>query len=502
MNSAQPPFVVMMVIIPLLTSFLIPILGHWRKDWCFPLVPGAVLISLLCALRTMVALYREGPVRYFFGGWYPPWGIIYEIDYLNGFISVLICFLFLLSAVSSKKSIEKELPFKEVPFYALFLLLFTGLLGIVLTGDIFNLYVFLEVASLTAYALIAMGKGDAMYSSFRYLIMGTVGASLYLLGVGYIYIATGSLNMGDLSRLLPDLFQSKAVLIGFAFVLLGLALKMALFPMHIWLPDAYAAAPSAVSAVIGPIMTKVMVYVLIRMLFTVFGFGYADKIINATGLMTWFGTAAIVFGSLSALTQNDFKKMLGYILVAEIGYIVGGIGVANTDAVTGALFHLLNDALMIASMFLTAMMVNYQAGDQNVDPFIGLFKKMPLTAVILTIGALAIIGVPPTCGFFSKWYLLMGGIRAGEWGFVAALLMSTLINVALFFRILDKAVFIHSRSPGSGSLEFGGGSEVKEAPWSMMIPGITLAAAILSAGIFNQTIIHNIIRFALPLEFQ
>lgn len=491
-----------MILTPLLTSFVIPILGYWRKKWCYPLVPGAVLISLICAVRTLVALRSESPVRYFFGGWNPPWGIIYEVDYLNGFISVLVCFLFLLSAIASKKSIEQELPFKEVPFYALFLLLFTGLLGIVVTGDIFNLYVFLEVASLTAYALIAMGRGDAIYFSFRYLIMGTVGASLYLLGVGYIYIVTGSLNMGDLSRLLPDLFQSKSVLIGFAFLLLGLALKMALFPMHLWLPDAYVAAPSAVTTIIGPIMTKVMAYALIRMVFTVFGFGYVDKIVNATDLMTWFGTAAILFGAVSALSQNDFKKMVCYVLIAEIGYIIGGIGVADASAIKGSLFHLLNDALMIASMFWTAMMVRYQTGGHALENFIGLFRKMPFTGILFMTGAFAIIGVPPTCGFFSKWYLLTGGINTGHWEFVMALLLSTLINIALFFRILDKAIFVHTVLPDPEGREFKIQPSMDEAPLSMTIPGLTIAVAILFLGIFNQTIIHEIIRFALPPEFQ
>jgi multicomponent Na+:H+ antiporter subunit D len=262
--------------------------------------------------------------------------------------------------------------------------------------------------------------------------MGTIGASFYLLGVGYLYLASGSLNMADLSQLLPKLYHSKTVLAGFAFIFIGLSIKMALFPLHGWLPDAYACAPSAVSAAVAPLVTKVMAYVIFRLIFTVFSPEYTIFILRVTDAMIWIGASAIFFGAVMALSQKDYKRMLSYIVIAEIGYIVGGMGVANTTALKGVIFHIVNDALMVACLFSVAGLVMHKTQGHRIDDFKGIFRNMPITAVIFTVGALAVIGVPPTCGFFSKWYLLLGGIKAGQWAFVAALLVSTLINVALF----------------------------------------------------------------------
>jgi len=287
--------------------------------------------------------------------------------------------------------------------------------------------------------------------------------------------------------------------VGFAFILFGIGIKMAIFPLHVWLPNAYTAAPSAVSAIIAPVMTKVMAYVLIRVVFTVFKPDYAVHTLNATAIMAWLGTITILFGGFMALSQTDFKKMLCYIIVAEIGYIVGGIGIANATAIKGAILHILNDAVMVACLFLVASMVMYRTGGHRISDFKGLFKKMPSTAVVFTVGALAVIGVPPTCGFFSKWYLLLGGIEAGHWGFVIALLVCTLINVALFFRIFDKGLYIHAQERDSDRIGPQNESGKSELPLSMIVPGFIIAIAIVLIGIFNQQILTKVIQFAVPL---
>jgi multicomponent Na+:H+ antiporter subunit D len=410
---------------------------------------------------------------------------------------VLVSGLSLLVAIYSKKLVERELPGKTALFWSLFILLITGLLGICITGDLFNLFVMLEVASLTGYALIAIGEKRALYASFRYVIIGTMGASFYLLGVGYLYIATGSLNIENLSQLLPELYQSKTILAGFTFIIIGLSIKMALFPLHGWLPDAYTYAPSAVSAAVAPLVTKVMAYVIIRVLFTVFKADFPTSVIRVTDLMVWFGTLAIFFGAIMALSQTDYKRMLSYVIIAEIGFIIGGIGVANATALKGAIFHIVNDAMMMAILFLVAGMVMYRTNGHRIDDFKGLFKKMPFTAAIFTVGALAVIGVPPTCGFFSKWYLLYGGIEANQWGFVAALITATLISVALFFRIFDKGLFTHAHEHGSDQRP-DDNAHTGEAPLSMLLPAFALALAILLVGIYNQVIINQVIRFAIP----
>jgi len=489
------------VVTPLVASFVIFATGWRYKKPAYPLAIVALTICLFSAVAILSSVIRNGVIDYWLGGWKPPWGIAYRIDHLNAIMLVLISLLSLLTAIHAKKSIARELPERTTLFWSLFILLITGLLGICITGDLFNLFVLLEVASLSGYALIAMGEKKALYASFRYIVIGTVGASFYLLGVGYLYMATGSLNMVDLAQLLPKLYHSKMVLVGFAFILLGLSIKMALFPMHVWLPDAYAYAPSAVSAAVAPLMTKVMAYVTIRVMFTVFKPEFSTALFQVTDIMVWLGTFAILFGAIMALSQDDFKRMLTYVIVAEIGYIIGGIGVANAIALKGAVFHIVNDAMMVACLFLVAGQIMYRTGGHRIEDFKGMFKTMPITAAIFTVGALAVIGVPPTCGFFSKWYLLLGGIEARQWGFVAALLVCTLINIALFFRVFDKGLFTHAHGTVPVHANPAGNPHAGEAPLTMLIPASLLALVIVLVGIFNQFIVNEVIRFTIPPGF-
>ena len=489
------------VILPLVTAFFVFFSAWWVKRAGYVLVIVALAGCGALSVRILAAVISGGPIVYWLGGWEPPWGIEFRIDHLNAMMLALISLLSLITAAHSKRSVERELPDKMALFWSLYLLLITGLLGICITADLFNLFVLLEVASLSGYALVALGEDRSLYASFRYTLIGTIGASFYLLGVGCLYIATGSLNMADLARILPDLYQSKTILIGFAFIMTGVGIKIALFPLHGWLPDAYTYAPSAASAVVAPLMTKVMAYALIRVMFTVFQVEFSVASIRVTDMMVWFGTLAILFGAVMALSQSDFKRMLSYIIIAEIGFIVGGVGVANTIAFKGAVFHILNDALMVACLFLVAGQIMYRTGGHNIADFRGLFRSMPITAAIFTVGALAVIGVPPTCGFFSKWYLLLGGIQAHQWGFVAALLVCTLINVALFFKVFDKALYLHSQDNTADHAEATGNPSPQEAPLGMLIPAGMLAVAIILVGIFNQIIVNEVILFTVPEGF-
>jgi len=495
--SAQLPAII--VVCPLIISFLIFLTGWWSKRAGYPLALVALLICLISSVGILKTVIEQGTIQYLLGGWQPPWGIEFRIDHLNAIMLVMISVLGLLGAVHAIRSVERELPGKIALFWSLFLLLITGLLGICVTADLFNLFVLLEVASLSGYALIAMGEKGATYASFRYVIIGTMGASFYLLGVGYLYIATGSLNMADLSQLLPELMDSKAILAGFVFILIGLGIKMALFPLHGWLPDAYTNAPSAVSAVVAPLTTKVVAYVVIRVMFTVFKAEFPVTILQVTDVMVWFGTLAIFFGAVMALSQSDFKRMLSYVIIAEIGFIVGGVGVANSTALQGAIFHIINDAFMMACLFLVAGLVMHKTNGHRIADFSGIFRTMPWTAFVFTVGALAVIGVPPACGFFSKWYLLLGAIEARQWSFVAALLVCTLINVALFFRVFDKGLYVHSHDEGPETAGAPKNPAAVEAPLSMLLPAIVLAVSILLIGIFNQIILTHVIRIAVPV---
>ncbi|MBW2598780.1 MAG: monovalent cation/H+ antiporter subunit D family protein [Deltaproteobacteria bacterium] len=487
---------VLIVVISLMSAVATPLIGWLRKDLCYPWVILALLSSTLCSVLVLNTVMHEGVIHYYLGGWLPPWGIEYVVDHLNAMMLVLITGTSLLVAIYSRRSLEAELPDRTVYFYTLFLLQVTGFVGIVITGDVFNLYVFLEIASLSGYALIATGEEGAPLAAFRYLILGTIGACFYLLGVGYLYMATGSLNMADLAEILPPLYGSKVILVAFAFFMVGIALKMALFPLHLWLPDAYTRAPSAASALIAPLMTKVAVYVMLRVMFTVFRPYFSIDLLPVTKIMLYAGIVSIFAGAIMALAQRNFKRMLCYIMIAEVGYMVGGVGVANVVAIKGAILHIMNDVVMTLGLFAVAGILAYKMKSSEISAFGNIFKKMPFTMAAFLVIALSVIGVPPTCGFFSKWYLIQGSVMAGNWTFVAALLFSSLVNIVLFFRVIETGYYDFGASGAQHAHEED--TVVSEAPLSMLIPTFIVAAAIILIGLYNQSILINIINFAVP----
>jgi len=515
MNIVQTQAAILIIMVPLMSSYAIPVIGWRWKGSAYFIALMAIGASLVCALILLSMVLTQGTIHYHLGGWFPPWGIEYVIDPLNGFMGVVVCLISFLVTISSKKSVEKELPEKKVRFYTIYLLLFTGLMGIVVTGDVFNLYVFLEIAALTAYTLIAIGKGEAPLASFKYIIMGTIGACFYLLGVGYLYIVTGSLNIADLAQLLPPLYNSKVVLTAMAFFVIGLSIKIGLFPLHIWLPDAYTYAPSPVSSFMAPLMTKVGCYVLIRIMFTVFKPYFSIELIPLTTILSWIAAAAMIVGSIFAIVQSDLKRMLSFSIVAQIGYIILGVGLANRTSLTGSLLHILNEAFTIGCLFSVAGAIVYKLGTSNIYQFGNLYKKMPFTMAAFLMGAFSMVGMPPTCGFFSKLFLILGSIEAKQWVFVAVLLISTLLNFIYFFRVLEIAYFKPRERATKKEKEIlkvayaNGGSYEKiikeadslglnEAPLSMLIPILIMAAGILIAGIFSFDIIERVIQFAIP----
>ena len=421
---------------------------------------------------------------------------------------LLISFVTLVIGIYSKRSILHELPDKEVPFYTVFLLLVVGLVGIVSTADMFNLYVFLEITSLTSYALVSIGGGAAAVSAFRYVILGTVGAAFYLLSVGYLYSVTGSLNMADLSRILPDLYQSNAVLVGFAFFVMGMAIKMALFPMHAWLPGAYSNAPSAVSALVAATTTKVATYVLIRVMFFVFEPRFSIDLLPVTTILSWMGALAMMLGSVMAIAQSDLKRMLAYSSVAQIGYIALGIGLANATGFIGGMLHLVNHAFMKGCLFLVAGAIVYRTGLREIRDLRNLSVTMPWTAAAFTVAAFAMIGIPPTGGFFSKLYLILGAIDAGQWVFVAVIIVSSVLALAYFVNVIRYIYFpasTEAETPAAPRPVTAVTAAVAparlEAPLTMLVPILVLAAGIVGLGIFNGAVVSRFLEPAVPVSF-
>ncbi len=490
------------VAVPLLAALLVTGLWWFEKRLLFFLSMIAGVISFSASARLLLKILESGTVEYRLGGWAPPFGIVFRIDHLNGLILVIVSLVSLLNLAGTRTIAKKEFGEKLGPFYALYLLFTTGLLGILLTGDAFNLYVLVEIASLTGYALIGLGKGRAPISGLNYVLMGTIGASLYLLGIGYLYLVTGSLNMTDIARILPSILPSNVVLMAFILCLSGLFIKMALFPLHSWLPNAYTYSPSLVSSLVAPLTTKVMIYAMFRITLTVFTYDFAFDSIAVRLPILWLAIVAIIMGSIIALAQKRLKKMLSYIIVAEVGYMVGGFWLGNREGMSGAILHVVNDAVMTLCVFMAAAAIVYKLEDDRFSALSGIFRKMPCTMAVMVVGGLSFIGVPPTCGFFSKWYLLMGGIAAGQFAFVAALIFSSLVNVILFFRLFEIGYFkpyakeiTHSQSHADSYTH---SITRAEAPFDLLVPLVMTAVLLLILGLFSGEIVTRVVQFAIP----
>ena len=496
--AEQYPAIVLLA--PFFGAFAVCLAGAWKRAFCLPITIFSLLVGAWAAIFILERSHRLGVIVYELGNWPRPFGIEFRIDSLSALVVVVVVIVSLLTALYSKPFVLRENADKLVQFYTLYLLLVASLIGICITGDAFNLYVLLEVSSLASYALIAMGNKRAALASFNYLIMGTIGASFYLLGVGYLYIMTGSLNMVDIQQILVsgNLYGSPAVQVAFTMILIGVWIKMAFFPLHGWLPNAYSFAPTTSGCLIAPLVTKVTFYIMIRMMYTVFHGDYTLGFLDWNGLVVFMAIVAIVAGSILALAQVDLRKTLCYLLITEIGYLVGGAWLASKTGLVGAIYHIVSDALMTSCLFLSAGLLVAGRGEIRIARLSGMFKEMPVTMGAFTLGALSMIGVPPTCGFFSKWYLIRGGIEAGHWGFVAALVLSSLAIAVVLFRILEAAYFGQSAHSEKGErtglreLPWGRGEGAATTSIMALCPLLVVAFLILSIGVFNQAFISLI----------
>lgn len=481
MILAAEHYPVLIIVISMLSAFTILIAGWVNKKTCLPISLATIFVQLLLAFSILhhVVITRE-PIHYWLGGWAPPWGIEYVVDAFNAYVLVIVLFICLLTVIYAKRSIEKELPRKIVSFYVVFQLLVTGLCGITVTGDVFNLYVFLEIASLAAYALIAAAGGRSLKASYNYVIMGSIGACFYLLGAGFLYSVTGSLNMADLSYLLPPLYENKVVQAAFVFFVVGISIKMALFPLHIWQPDAYTYAPSAVSVIIAAAMSKVSIYAFIRIFFSVFTTDFIHIYVPITTVLSWIAAIAIIVGSVIAIMQTNLKRMLAYSSVSQIGYIVLGVALFSTQwGLYGALIHILNHAITKGCLFMVAGAIIYRTGLRSIKDFEGLGKKMPYTCAAFTLAALSMIGVPPTVGFITKLCLVLASLEAVEYVYVAVILASTLLNLVYFWRVIERMYFV--KKEGAGENEHA--IKMEEAPVSMVVPALILGLLCVIVGI-------------------
>lgn len=477
-----------------LFSLLIPLFGIWREHLCQPLaVIGSGLASAF-SLFAFITYLQSGSIRYFFGGWEPPIGIEFVYDGLSGFFLLVINTAAFLSIIYAKKPGRLEFPGKEMAYYALAMLMMLGFNGMVLTGDLFNLYVFLEISSLSSYALISIGNRPAPFAAFRYLIIGTAGGTLYLLGVGFLYTNTGTLNIIDMSAMLPMLADNSSVVAALILMVVGIAVKAAIFPMHGWLPDSYTYASTPSSALIAPVGTKVAAYVLFRVILYLFGIELTDAVIPLSYVIGVFASIGIIYGSVMAIAQTEMKRMLAYSSVSQIGYIIMGLSLANPYGFAGALLHVLNHAVMKACLFMISGNLRYKEGHSDISLFNDSYrKKYPWTMASFSVAAISMVGLPPLAGFFSKWYLVLGTIDNSNWIFLTVIIVSSLLNAVYFFRILEKVYMKNpDAEPQTATTEE---IEYDEVPASMLSPMAILAIGLFVIGFANAAIIGIFLNF-------
>lgn len=475
------------VVLPLIVAPLCALVRRGILAWTLAL---AVSLVLPIIALTLLAQVRTGePISYMMGNWAAPYGIEYRIDEVNALLLVLVSGIGAVVMVYARKSVAAEIPARlQGWYYTMYLLCLSGLLGVTITGDAFNIFVFLEISSLSSYVLIAMGRDRrALTAAYQYLIMGTIGATCIVIGVGLLYTMTGTLNLLDLAGRVAEVGPTRPILVALAFLTVGISLKLALFPLHFWLPNAYAYAPSVASAFLAATATKVAVYLLLRFIFSVFGPTLTFPSLPLPEIILSLSILAFFAASLVAVFQENVKRMLAFSSVAQIGYITLGIGIANETGLTGAIVHLFNHALMKGGLFLLIGCVALRLGSVTIDDLAGLGRRMPLTAAGIVVACLSMIGAPGTVGFVSKWYLAQAALERGWWWLVVIIVLSSLVTLIYVGRIVEAAYF---REPAC---------EAQESPLSMLIPALFLVALCVYFGLYTELSVDNAARAAAVL---
>ncbi|WP_432508604.1 monovalent cation/H+ antiporter subunit D family protein [Halorubrum ezzemoulense] len=469
--------IVLLVVLPILGAAVPPLasLRYDRVGWAVATATALGHAAMAGALAWTV--WTNGVVRYAVGGFVAPYGIELVADGLT------ILLVALISAVSlGVLAYARHAGPHENSFYSQFLLLVAGLSGMTVTGDVFNLYVFLEITGLAAYGLVASGPGArSAVAALKYLIIGTIGASLYLLGVGYALAATGTLNMADLSdKLAAAGYDSTLVLTAFGLIVAGLLVKVALFPIHTWQPDAYADSPDSVSAFISALVSTVSAYALARVLFSVFTVDFLEAVPIASQALVAVACVSIVAGSALAVAQSDVQRMLAYSSVSQFGLVIAGFAIATPLAVVGATVHLVGHAVMKGGLFAATGIIERKTGATTVGGYAGIAGRAPAATGAFTLLALAMVGVPPAVGFMGKWYIVLGAVNAGSWPVVAVLLASTLLTLAYFARLAERLYFAEATiAPEAVAAD--GGERVSTAMIVTVVVAAVLAVGLAAA---------------------
>ncbi len=459
------------VAIPLGSAFLVSLLGKRVKRFSDSLSNLATFSLFFISLVSIFLVRTQGILVYKVGGWIPPIGISMVMDGLTSFMLVTVNLIAFLVTIYSISYMEKYTA--KDKFYTLFLLMLAGMNGVIITGDMFNLFVFLEIAAISSYALVAFGtEHEELEASFKYAVMGCLASSFILLGIALLYSFTSTLNMADISRTLTERGDNKIIFFVSTLFLMGFGLKAALVPFHWWLPDAHPSAPAPISAMLSGVLIKVLgIYALVRVLFNVLGLGEMKSILY---ILMILGTISMVVGALLALGQKDFKRLLAYSSISQIGYIIFAFGLGTPLGFLGALFHLFNHSTFKSLLFLNSGAVVYATENRDLEKMGGLSQKMPVTGTTSLIASMSISGIPPFSGFWSKLIIIIAALQARQFVLAFIAILVSIITLAYYLKVQKFAFFGKLRKKWEG---------VKEVPFPMKLSMVILSIICLVGGV-------------------
>jgi len=457
------------IIIPLGTAFLISLLAKKIKNFgdCFANLGTLSLLAL--SLYSTKLVFAHKILVYKVGGWMPPIGICMVLDGLTSFMLVTVNLVSFAIALYSVSYMQKYTD--KYRFYTLFMLMLAGMNGIIITGDLFNLFVFLEIASISSYALVAFGtEAEELEASFKYAIMGSVASSFVLLGIAFLYSYTSTLNMADISLVLAQ--KGTGLLVSFVAVLflMGFGLKAALVPFHAWLPDAHPSAPAPISAMLSGVLIKVLgVYAIARIFFNIIGINNISL-----SMLMFLGVVSMLIGVILALAQWDVKRLLAYHSISQIGYVILGIGLGTPLGILGGVFHLFNHSVFKSLLFLNSGALDYALGTRDLRDMGGLREKMPITANTSLIASMSIAGIPPFNGFWSKLLIILACIQSGRIIYAICAVVASILTLASFMKVQKYAFFGKLKERWQ---------DIKEIPVFMRLSMIVLAIICVMGGL-------------------
>lgn len=468
------------IMAPLVAAVLIPWLGQIQKE--VPIILSLLSTAVSGVVSFVLAYYVfvHGRISYDLGGWGLPWGIELAGDYISVILVITVSWIGFLAIIYSRAYVRNLLfqPKQQVFYYSLFCMLIGAMLAFLLAGDLFTMFVYLSVFSLSGVALIAIsGENQAIWASFRYLLLSTTSGIFVLLGIAFLYYFVGTVNLVELSRRLGGITHAASVVTALSLIILGFSIKSALFPLHVWMPDAHAYAPSPVSAMLSGLVIEMGAYGMVRAIFFLFQLKGGGDI---GVVLCWMAAVAILYGAIAANFQQDLKLIFAYSSVSQIGYIIMGISLASSFGLLGGLLHIVNHAVMKSALFLCAGALFYKTGWRTLRQLEGMGKQMPFTAGALALVGIAMIGVPPACGFVSEWYICLGAIEADRTVFAIIMLLGSVLSTVYYLRIVNSLFFKLPNNNSSSAIA------IDEAPLSMLMPIWILALSAVGLGLFNR----------------